>query len=225
MVKGNKQKKETKGDLKKQMLSSIVFVPKDRFTSSVYFDDKGLRLTVTDDYAIISTLSHQHVFNKITVAGLSQPYLYTKQFIEFAIGNDCVVKDKNGNVTRSYAKLMDVLKNKDDNTEYTIAWYIDLWLNNIFSPLYSIDNTDVAMFTIYEQYLHNIARSQVILSEHKDDMTNVQFIDNIIELEKKFLEGIDERVIIKKKSDDEMAGDEMSAMNEMLQSQINDDGK
>lgn len=71
------QKKPTKGDLEKKMRSAVVFVPKDRETISVYFDDKGLRLTTTEDFAIIATGAHQHVFRNVTVAGVSRPYLYT----------------------------------------------------------------------------------------------------------------------------------------------------
>jgi hypothetical protein len=67
-----------------------------------------------------------------------------KRFIELALENDCTVKDDKGVVRHSYAKLISVLKDKENKTEYNICWYIDLWLNNIFSPLYSIDETEIA---------------------------------------------------------------------------------
>ena len=85
----NNQKKVTKGDLEKRIQSAIVLVPKDRETKSVYFDDKGLRLTVTDDYAVVTTGAHQHVFSKITVYGISRPYLFTQRFVDIALTNDC----------------------------------------------------------------------------------------------------------------------------------------
>ena len=107
------QKKPTKGDLEKKMRSAVVFVPKDRETISVYFDDKGLRLTVTEDFAIIATGAHQHVFRSITVAGVSRPYLYTQRFVEIALANDSTWKDENGQVRRSYSKLFEIIKNKD----------------------------------------------------------------------------------------------------------------
>ena len=210
------QKKHTKGDLEKKMRSAVVFVPKDRETISVYFDDKGLRLTATEDFAIIATGAHQHVFRSVTVAGVSRPYLYTKRFIEFALENDCTVKDENGNTVRSYAKLFSILKQKEDNKEYNLCWYIDLWLNNIFSPLYSIDETEIASFLVYEQYLHNVARSQVILSEHTEDMTNLQFVDALIDNEKKYLEGMKEAVVIHKKTDEEKTQEEVAALQEAM---------
>lgn len=212
----HQQKKPTKGDLEKKMRSAVVFVPKDRETISVYFDDKGLRLTATEDFVIIATGAHQHVFRSITVAGVSRPYLYTKRFIEFALENDCTVKDDKGVVRHSYAKLFSVLKEKEDKTQYNLAWFIDLWLTNIFSPLYSIDETEIASFLVYEQYLHNVARSQVILSEHTEDMTNLQFVDALIDNEKKYLEGMKEAVIIHKKTDEEKDQEEVAALQEAM---------
>ena len=210
------QKKPTKGDLGKKMRSAVVFVPKDRETISVYFDDKGLRLTATEDFAIIATGTHQHVFRSITVAGVSRPYLYTKRFIEIALANDSTWKDERGQVRRSYSKLFEIIKNKDDKTEYNMCWYVDLWLNNIFSPLYSIDETEIASFLVYEQYLHNVARSQVILSEHTEDMTNLQFVDALIDNEKKYLDGMKEAVIIHKKTDEEKTQEEVAALQEAM---------
>lgn len=210
------QKKPTKGDLEKKMRSAVVFVPKDRETISVYFDDKGLRLTATEDFAIIATGAHQHVFRNVTVAGVSRPYLYTKRFIEIALANDSTFKDEKGQVRRSYSKLFEIIKNKEDKTEYNMCWYVDLWLYNIFSPLYSIDETEIASFLVYEQYLHNVARSQVILSEHTEDMTNLQFVDALIDNEKKYLEGMKEAVIIHKKTDDEKTQEEVAALQEAM---------
>lgn len=210
------QKKPTKSDLEKKMRSAVVFVPKDRKTISVYFDDKGLRLTATEDFAIIATGAHQHVFRSVTVAGVSRPYLYTQRFVEIALANDSTWKDENGQVRRSYSKLFEIIKNKEDKTEYNMCWYVDLWLNNIFSPLYSIDETEIASFLVYEQYLHNVARSQVILSEHTEDMTNLQFVDALIDNEKKYLDGMKEAVIIHKKTDEEKTQEEVAALQEAM---------
>lgn len=212
----NKQaKKPTNGQLERRIKSAIIHVDKTKDTKVVYFDDKGLRLTVSEDYAIIATGAHQHVFNAITAGGVSRPYIYTKRFVEIALDNDCTVKDENGNTVRSYAKLFSILKQKEDNKEYNLCWYIDLWLNNIFAPLYSIDETEISSFLIYEQFLHNIARTQIILGERKEDMTNLQFVDELISNEKKFLEGLKESVIIHKKTDEEQVNEEIDALQEI----------
>lgn len=213
-------KNTTKGELERRMRNAIVLVPKTKDTVSVFFDDKVLKLTATDDFAVIETGFHRHVFNQLTPSGVSRPYLYTRRFIEIAIENDCVVYDAKGNQTRSYAKLMDVLKNKEDKTEYNLCWFVDLWLNNIFQPLYGIDETESAAFLIYDTYLHNIARSQVILSEKEKDITNIEFVNQEHELVNKFIDGMKEAVIFHKLTDKELQEREISALQENEQEKI-----
>ena len=217
----NKQSKNTKGDLERRMRNAIVLVPKDKDYIGVYFDDKGLKLEITSDFAVITTGFHRHVFGSFTAQGVSRPYLYVKRFIEIALANDCMVKDEKGNVTRSYGKLISMLDEKDDKSEFTIAWYVDLWLNNIFHPLYSIGETDTESFLVYESYLHNIARNKVIMSEKIDDMTNIGFVNEVTETERKFIEGVDERVVFKKKSDNEKIVENIASIQEQQEEIVN----
>ena len=206
------QKKETKGDMERRIRNAIVLVPKDKDYQGVFFDDKGLKLEVTSDYAVITTGFHRHVFDNFTTQGVSRPYLYVRRFIEIANANDCTVKDKHGNVTRSYGKLFSVLNAKENKEEYNVCWYIDLWLNNIFHPLYGIGETETESFLVYESYLHNIARNKVILSEKVNDITNKGFIDDVTKEMKLYVDGIDERVLFKKKTDEEAKKEIVDAM-------------
>lgn len=208
------KKKITKSDLERRMKSAIVLVPKDRETRSIYFDDKGLRLTLTMDYAVIDTIGHRHVFHNIVPSGVSRPYLFVKRFIDIALSNDCKTRDHKNNITYSYAKLMAVLKDKEDKTEYNVAWYIDLWLNNIYSPLYQIDETEYGSFMVYEQYLHNIARQHAILMEHEEDMTNKAFVKAISDKMVEFMGDMDEHVLFKKESEEEEQTKEAEALRE-----------
>jgi len=208
------KKSLTKGDLERRIKNAVVLVPRDKDTISIYFDDKGLRLDVTQDYAVISTGFHRHVFNSYTAQGVSRPWLYVKRFIEIALANDCTVKDAKGETTRSYGKLMAILKEKEDKTEYNVCWYIDLWFNNIFHPLYGIGETEAESFLVYESYLHNIARNHIILSEKVNGMTNLEFINAVVDDVKKFTEGIDERVIFQAKSDEQKMQENIDALQE-----------
>ena len=216
----NNNKSITRGELERRIRNAIVLVPKTKDTTSVFFDDKILRLTVTDDFAVIETGFHRHVFNQLTPNGVSRPYLYTKRFIEIALENDCIVKDANGKATRSYAKLMDKLKEKEDKTEYNLCWFVDLWFNNIFHPLYGIDETESAAFLIYDNYLHNIARNQIILSEKEKDITNIDFIKQEHELVNKYIEGMKEAVIFHKLTDEERKEQEIKALQEHEQDNL-----
>lgn len=229
--KGQKvDKKPTNAQLSRRIQNAVVLVEKDKDTKSIFFDDKGLRLTITMDYAIIETGAHRHIFDFITPSGnVSRPYIYTKRFVEIADENDCIIEDRQGNKLRSYAKLFDVLKKKDDNADYNMCWLIDKWFYNLFQPLYEIDETIVGTFLVYERYIHNIARQTFLLSEHKEDVTNKQFVDAIIENEKSFLEDMIEDVVLEAKSDEKRMQEEIDAIqknaDEKLMEEQVDDGE
>lgn len=208
------QKKETRAQIERRLKNALVFVPRDKEYSSVYFSDKGLRLEATSESCVISTAFHTHVFNAYTTSGISRPYLYTKRLIDIANGNNCATKDG-----YSFSALIDVLKNKEDKSEYNLVVYIDWWIFNCFQPLYSIGESEAESFLVYESYLHNIARSSVILSEKTEDITNKQFVEAVIKNMNDFIEGVDERVIFHKKTDEELVKENIEAIQEQ---EIND---
>ena len=212
------KKKPTKAQIERRIENAVLFVPKTKETLSIFFSDKGIRLTVTLDKAIIATGYHQHVFDAYNMSGLSRPYLYTKRIIELALENNCEVKDEKGNPTGySYNALLESLKNKEDKSEYNIAYYYSWYLLNIFSPLYNIGETAVESFLTYFDYICNIARNAILLSEKTEDVTNRQFIDTFIENIKEFTEGMNETVLFPKKTDEEIMEENIEAIQEQQQ--------
>lgn len=210
------QKKETRATIERKIKNAVVFVPRTKNTLDVFFSDKGLRLTINEDYAIIATGFHRHVFNNFTNAGISRPYLYTKRVIEIANEN---LKDIEIDGGYSFQRLLEVLKAKEDKSEYNIVTYYEWFVFNCFQPLYSIGESEVESFLVYETYLHNIARQAVLLSEKKEDMTNKQFFDEVIKNMQNFIEGVDECVIFHKMTDKEMAQANIEAIKEQEQEQ------
>jgi hypothetical protein len=206
-------KKITNGQLQRKIKNALVFVPKDKNYQVIFFDDKMIRLECTDDFCVISTGYHRHVFDAVNYnqgVGFSRPYLYTKKIIEIAFSNDC--QKENGVFT--YEHMLDVLSTKEDKSDYNIATYYQWWLFNIFQPLYSIGENEIETFLVYEQYLHNIARSKIILSEKTEDITNRMFIDEVLETERKFTDGMNELVVFHKITDEEMKNKEFEAIQE-----------
>ena len=210
------QKKPANAQLQKRIANALIHIDKTKDTDGIFFSDKGLRLTVNEDYAIIATGFHRHVFNNFTNAGISRPYLYTKRVIEIANEN---LKDIEVDGGYSFQKLLEVLKAKEDKSEYDIVTYVSWWLEIIFAPLYSIDESEAGSFLVYEAYLHYIARQAVLLSEKKEDMTNKQFFDEVIKNMQGFIEGVDEHVIFHKMTDEEMAKANMEALTQNEQEQ------
>ena len=214
------KKKPTNAQLLKRIANAIVHVDKTKDTQSIFFDDKGLRLTITEDYAVIETGYHRHVFNNFTSSGVCRPYLYTKRMIEIANENDCKVGDG-----LSYQRLMQVLKDKKDQSDYNIASYYDWYLMNVFAPLFSIGENEVECFLVYMDYMHNIARNAILFEEHKDGLTNKQFVEKYVDLIRDFTKGIDEREIFVPKTDEQVMQENIDAIQQdendkILQEQI-----
>jgi hypothetical protein len=211
-----KKTKPTNAQLQRRIANAVVHIDKDKSYQSVYWSDRGLRLETTDEYCVISTGFHRHVFNNFTSSGVSRPYLYTKRVIEIANEN---LKDIEVDGGYSFQRLLEVLKAKEDKSEYNIVTYVSWWFEIIFAPLYSIDESEAGSFLVYEAYLHHIARQSVLLSEKKEDMTNKQFFDEVIKNMQNFIEGIDERVIFHKMTDEEMAQANIDALTQNEQEQ------
>lgn len=204
------QKKPTNAQLQKRIANALIHIDRTKDTQSIFFTDKGLRLTVNEDVAIIATGFHRHVFNNFTNAGISRPYLYTKRVIEIA-NETAITKRIKDNGGYSFQRLLEVLKAKEDKSEYNIVTYYEWFVFNCFQPLYSIGESEVESFLVYEMYIHNIARQAVLLSEKKEDMTNKQFFNEVIKNMQNFIEGVDERVIFHKMSDEEVMKENVEA--------------
>lgn len=208
------KKKPTNAQLQKRIENAIVFVPKTKDTISIFFSDKGVRLVADADGCVIETNYHRHVYSNITSSGVSRPYLYTKRIIEIANDNLDAIKTESG---YSYQRLIDVLKEKEDKSEYNIVVYYEWFLFNIFQPLYGIGETEIESFLVYEDYMHNIARNAILLSEKTKDITNKQFIQEILESIKHFTEDLEERVLFPKKTDEQVMQEEIAAIQEQEQ--------
>ena len=211
-----KQKKPTNAQLQKRIANALIHIDKTKGTESIFFSDKGLRLTVNEDYAIIATGFHRHVFNNFTNAGISRPYLYTKRIIEIANEN---LKDIEVDGGFSFQKLLEVLKAKEDHSDYDIVTYYGWWCSVIFDGLYSISEDEVGSWFVYFKYINIIATNSILLEEHKEDVTNKQFVEQFISRIKEFTDNVDERILFHALSDEERVKQELEAIQEQEQEQ------
>jgi hypothetical protein len=210
------KKKLTNAQLEKRIANALIHIDKTKDTESIFFSDKGLRLTVNEDYAIIATGFHRHVFNNFTSSGISRPYLYTKRVIEVANEN---LKDIDVNGGYSFQKLLEVLKAKEDKSEYNIVTYYEWWCSVIFDGLYSISEDEVGSWLVYFKYINIIATNSILLEEHKEDVTNKQFVEQFISRIKEFTDNVDERELFHALSDEERMKQEIEAIQEQEQEQ------
>lgn len=208
------QRKPTNAELQRRIKNALLFVPKTKDTKSVFFSDKGLRLTVNEDVALVGTGYHTHVFSNFTAGGVSVPFLYVKTITELGLEYG-IVKDEKGNPTGySYAVMLQTLKDKGKESEYDTAYYMSWYFLNIFSPLFLLGTTEAESFMVYLDYICNIARNTVLLTEHKEDMTNQQFVDAFIKNVKDIVKDVPESVILHKLTDEELVKQNADAIQE-----------
>lgn len=213
-----KKTKPTNAQLLRRIQKSPLHLDFTKNTVSVYFSDKGLRLTVddTEGYALIATCYHTHYFQNWTSQGISRPYLYTKRVIEIANEN---LKDIEVDGGYSFQKLLEVLKAKDDKSEYNIVTYYEWWCSVIFDGLYSISEDEVGSWLVYFKYINILATNSILLEEHKEDVTNKHFVEQFISRIKEFTDNVDERILFHALSDEERMKQEMEAVQEQEQEQ------
>ena len=211
-----KKSKPTNAQLQKRLERAVLHLDHTKNTQSIYWSDKGCRLTADDDYAIIAFGYSQTVFNNYNMSGISRPWLYVKRIIEIATENEASIKTDNG---YSYQKLLEVLKEKEDKSQYNICVYFDWYLMCLYSPQFSIGETEIESFLVYEDYIHNIARNAILLSEKTEDMTNKQFIQKVFDNMKEFTDSLTESVLFPKKTDEERMKEEIEAIQQTEQEQ------
>jgi hypothetical protein len=203
--------------MQKRIENAIVFVPKTKDTVSIFFSDKGVRLIADNDGCVIETNYHRHVFSNITAAGVSRPWIYTKRVIEIANDNIEAIKTESG---YSFQKLLEVLKAKEDKSEYNIVTFVGWWLMVIFDGLYSIGESEIESFLVYFKYIGIIATNSILLDEHKEDMTNKQFIQKFFDNIKDFTDNLTENILFPKKTDEEIMKEEIEAIQQTEQEQV-----
>ena len=211
------QKKPTNSQLQRRIVNAVVHIDKDKSYQSVYWSDKGLRLETTDEYCVISTGFHRHVFNNFTSSGISRPYLYTKRVIEIANEN---LKDIEVDGGYSFQKLLEVLKEKENKSDYNIVTYYEWWCSVIFDGLYSISEDEVGSWLVYFKYINILATNSILLEEHKEDVTNKQFVEQFLSRIKEFTDNVDERVLFHALSDEERMKQEIESIQENEQEEL-----
>ena len=214
------EKKPTNAQMQRRLERAVLHIDRTKDTKSIYFSDRGLRLTSdpNEGCCIIETGYHRHVFNSFTQGGLSRPYSYTSRVIEIAMEFEDKIATSNG---YSFQQLINVLKDDEAlRSQYLIVFYFDMWATAIFSNLYDISETEAGSFIVYLDYIIHLSKHMVILSEKLEDMSNKQFLQKFIENIKNLTEDIQETVIFPKKTDEELIQEEVEAVAQNEQEQI-----
>lgn len=208
------QRKPTNAQLERRLEKAVMHIDRTRDTKEVYFADRGLRVVVTQDEAVIATNFHNHVFLRMTSNGISLPYTYTNSIVDIALSlaDDIRVKD---NMGMSFTRMMDTLeKDVTRTTDHLVCWLWDKWVFNINMPLYDIDSNSGSSFITFFRFLCNTAFTDIILGEKPQGMTTHGFINLFFDKVREFTKDLDDSVVWEAMSDEERMEKEIEAMGE-----------
>lgn len=211
------EKKPTNGQLLQRINKAIVHMDRTKDTKEVFFDDRGMRITVNEDMAMISNGIYQSIFHRYSANGETSQYLCLSSLVALALKyeEDIKVRDSKGNVKfRSYALLLKVVDEKKDPMN-TWLYIMDKWLYNyetgiVLAPRESFNAA--TFYNIFEKFAHSIATNKVYMAEHKEEMSVKQYFEAIAEELKKTGEGMPDTVMFVALSDEEKAKQEAEAM-------------
>lgn len=165
-------KKKSKAQLENEIASAIVFVPK-KGAKTLRLDDRGITFTVTDDYTVVSTNYHRHVFSNYNSEGVVYIPYFVGAFIEIferykTFGR---LKDDKGNVIGfSFQKFMQETEGMLTRNEEVIIRRVDSWSLLISEPLYSLAPSDISELNRNIMFLSYLAKNGLLLAGHKDDL-------------------------------------------------------
>lgn len=209
-------KKPSKIQLENRIKRAVLIVDKTKDTRSMYFADRNITITVTEDWAVVGCGYYNITFARIAPNGFSRQYLYLDRFLALAEQYREEIKfvNDNGEEVHSYGKLMEVVVGKSD-AEHNIAWLVDKWIYNFECQLSSLGETVADFVVTYEQFMHNAAVNMALLAEKKEDVTNKQFAKSVIKQLTEFVDDWStEDVIFPKKTDKELYDEEMASVSE-----------
>lgn len=174
-------KKKSKSQLEHEISSAIVFVPK-KNAKTIHLEDRGITLSVTDDFTVISTNFHRNVFSNYTSAGVSPSHVYINQFIEIAEKYKTFgeIKDDKGNVAGfSFSQLM-THKDEMDDVDCNLLLLADRWFMVLTEPLFALYPSQLSSLNLGSMYISFLAKSNCLLRTREGDIMYYNFFNEYI---------------------------------------------
>lgn len=155
------EKKKTAKQLDYAIKNAVLHIPKDSVTKIARFDDMGVTITVTDDFALVSRNFAGNYFTKITGNGFSAPYGYLCALVELFLSyeNDIKAKHENGDVEYHFAKLKEVAKTNEEKTLLNIS---EKYLYILCEPHFAIGNTQTETLNLLLMFNSLLAKNDAI---------------------------------------------------------------
>lgn len=178
----NEKTKPTNGQLQRRIDRAVLHIDRTKDTKEVYFSDRGIRIVISDDVAIISRLSYTLMFNKIVPGGFSVNYNVLSSIVDAAQSYDCTAVDKDGNKYISFWKLYESVKQQDTIESKVYLYKLNsfiIWWSTQQSTMFLMNEEPRFAFMLNAVYVTNTIIGGVISKPYEKDMTNKELFEEI----------------------------------------------
>lgn len=163
-----KEKKPSKSQLEALLNDEVFVVRGKKHAKFACLTDRGISLTVTDDFAIVSTNFHRTIFNVATGSGYSKPYLFVTMFVDIVHKYaEKIAKDKANPYDVSLSELMALEMESEDKA---MIEKVNRWFDILIEPLYAIGETVIENFSLYMGRWSLLARQNAMLNVTGEDL-------------------------------------------------------
>lgn len=200
------QKRPTNGQLQKRLERAVLHIDRTKDTKEVFFDDRGIRIIISDERAIISQLSFMMTFDEIVSGGYSRNYMVLNRVVEMVDEYDCVVVNKKGEKCFSFWKLYDSVKNstkEGHEADNGIITKFIVWFSVMQSSMFLLSERTDFTFALGTQYAMNSIISGSISKFYEKDMTNKELLTEIAKGFDDYRNGVEEEFVVMKKESEE----------------------
>ena len=186
------QKKATNGQLQKRINNAELIIDKGKGYKHIDFDDLGIHISICEDFVVLSTNFHHHVWNKVVSNNRAETCVMLDSLVDIALLHKEEIKDKDGrgNVFYSFDKLKN-LSNLEDS-EKTIVLMFETWVYVLETNVHSLSNDMVDYVTNQIKYLawHALNTSIFNLADSDKDTSFNDVVDDYLSNEAYFMCGI-----------------------------------
>jgi hypothetical protein len=200
------KKKPTNAQLQNRISKAVIHIDRTKDTKEVFFDDRGIRIVISDGKAIISQLSFMMAFDEIVSGGYSRNYMVLNRIAEMVDDYDCIATNEKGEKSVSFWKLYDSVKNSTKEwheADYGIITKFIIWFSVMQSSMFLLSERADYTFALGTQYAMNGIISGSISKFYEKDMTNKELLSEIAKEFDNYRNGVEEEFVVMKKETEE----------------------
>lgn len=219
--------KLTREQLQRRLDKAVLHIDRTKGFKSVYFADRGIRIVVEDEVALIGRQSFTLMFDKVVSGGYSRIYIILSSIVDMANRFDCTERDSRGEQFTSFYKLRNTLRNDgQDGGEYNVFVIFTAWFDVIQSTLFLAPEKPDEMWSLNSIYALNTIVHGVVSKPYEKDMSNRELWDELLKEINEYSESMNgDYLVLRHRTKEEQEKELADALAEMeIENQTNMEG-